>query len=40
MVLLGGMRSVAGPLVGAVVLMGLEEMLKARRPSTGSSSRA
>ena len=29
MVLLGGLRSVAGPLVGAVVLLGLEEVLKA-----------
>jgi branched-chain amino acid transport system permease protein len=29
MVMLGGMRSVAGPLAGAVVLMGLEEWLKA-----------
>lgn len=29
MVLLGGLRSVAGPLVGAIVLMGLEEVLKA-----------
>jgi len=29
MVLLGGLRSVTGPLVGAIVLMGLEEVLKA-----------
>ena len=29
MVVLGGLRSVTGPLVGAAVLMGLEEMLKA-----------
>lgn len=29
MVLLGGLRSVTGPLVGALVLMGLEEVLKA-----------
>ena len=29
MVVLGGMSSVAGPLVGALVLMGLEEVLKA-----------
>ncbi len=29
MVLIGGLRIVAGPLVGAVVLMGLEEVLKA-----------
>lgn len=29
MVLLGGLHSVAGPLVGAIVLMGLEEVLKA-----------
>src|SRR5439155_10181401 len=29
MVVLGGMRGVAGPLVGALVLMGLEEWLKA-----------
>jgi branched-chain amino acid transport system permease protein len=28
MVLLGGLRSVAGPLVGAIVLLGLEEVLK------------
>jgi branched-chain amino acid transport system permease protein len=32
MVVLGGMRSVAGPLVGAAVLMGLEEVLKAATP--------
>jgi branched-chain amino acid transport system permease protein len=29
MVLIGGLRSVAGPLVGALVLIGLEEVLKA-----------
>lgn len=29
MVLIGGLRSVAGPLVGALVLIGLEEILKA-----------
>ena len=29
MVLIGGQRSVAGPLVGALVLIGLEEVLKA-----------
>ena len=29
MVVLGGMRTVAGPLIGAVVLLGLEEVLKA-----------
>ncbi|MBR1221106.1 branched-chain amino acid ABC transporter permease [Bradyrhizobium sp. U87765 SZCCT0131] len=29
MVLLGGLRSVAGPVLGALVLMGLEEVLKA-----------
>ena len=29
MVLIGGLRSVAGPLAGALVLMGLEEVLKA-----------
>jgi branched-chain amino acid transport system permease protein len=29
MVVLGGMRTVAGPLIGAVMLMGLEEWLKA-----------
>jgi branched-chain amino acid transport system permease protein len=29
MVVLGGLRSVTGPLVGAAVLMGLEEVLKA-----------
>lgn len=29
MVLIGGLRSVAGPLVGALVLLGLEEVLKA-----------
>jgi branched-chain amino acid transport system permease protein len=28
MVLIGGLRSVAGPLVGALVLLGLEEVLK------------
>ena len=32
MVVLGGMRSVAGPLVGAAALMGLEEVLKATTP--------
>jgi branched-chain amino acid transport system permease protein len=32
MVVLGGMRSVTGPLVGAAVLMGLEEVLKATTP--------
>jgi branched-chain amino acid transport system permease protein len=32
MVLIGGLRSVAGPLVGAFVLMGLEEVLKATTP--------
>lgn len=29
MVLIGGLRSVAGPLIGALVLLGLEEILKA-----------
>jgi branched-chain amino acid transport system permease protein len=29
MVLIGGLRSVTGPLVGALVLIGLEEVLKA-----------
>lgn len=29
MVLIGGLRSVAGPLIGALVLLGLEEVLKA-----------
>ena len=29
MVLIGGLRSVTGPLVGALVLLGLEEVLKA-----------
>ena len=29
MVLIGGLRSVTGPLVGALVLIGLEEILKA-----------
>jgi branched-chain amino acid transport system permease protein len=29
MVLIGGQRSVAGPLIGALVLIGLEEVLKA-----------
>lgn len=29
MVLIGGLRSVAGPLIGAIVLLGLEEVLKA-----------
>ena len=28
MVLIGGLRSVAGPLIGAFVLLGLEEVLK------------
>jgi branched-chain amino acid transport system permease protein len=28
MVLIGGLRSVAGPLLGALVLLGLEEVLK------------
>jgi branched-chain amino acid transport system permease protein len=32
MVVLGGLRSVTGPLVGAAVLMGLEEVLKATTP--------
>ena len=30
MVVLGGLGSVTGPLVGAVVLLGLEEVLKSR----------
>jgi branched-chain amino acid transport system permease protein len=29
MVLIGGLRSVTGPLIGALVLIGLEELLKA-----------
>jgi branched-chain amino acid transport system permease protein len=29
MVLIGGLRSVTGPLIGALVLIGLEEVLKA-----------
>lgn len=32
MVLIGGLRSVAGPLVGAMVLIGLEEVLKIATP--------
>ena len=32
MVLIGGLRSVVGPLVGALVLLGLEEVLKAATP--------